>query len=137
MPERAHSMRMTGTTAAWLQLLYALMRPYVLSFSSVVWKRPWPNLEAVSMNLHVFRTAPSRFGANWCCHHLADVAPSLPHKQLQGIDCSICPHALELDLLEGIAAGLGQQRAAQRDGALLGAGHSTLQRRVWGTENEG
>ena len=27
------------------------MRPIVRAFSSAVWKRPWPNLEAVSMNL--------------------------------------------------------------------------------------
>jgi hypothetical protein len=30
-------------------------------------------------------------------------------------------HKLELDLLQGSAAGLGQQAAAQSDGALLGA----------------
>jgi hypothetical protein len=37
-------------------------------------------------------------------------------------------HKLELDLLQSAAAGLGQQAAAQRDGALLGA--CTIERKT-------
>jgi hypothetical protein len=34
-----------------LPLQAAFVRPRALSFSSDVWKRPWPNLDEVSMNL--------------------------------------------------------------------------------------
>lgn len=42
-----------GHHASWLETclgLQALTRPMILAFSSDVWKRPWPNLDAVSMN---------------------------------------------------------------------------------------
>lgn len=38
----------------------ALVRPSVLAFSSLVWKRPWPNLDAVSMNLSLTSSSAVR-----------------------------------------------------------------------------
>jgi len=33
------------------QVYFSLSGPMDFFFSSMVWKRPWPNLDAVSMNL--------------------------------------------------------------------------------------
>ena len=36
------------------------LEPKIFSFSSLVWKRPWPNLELVSMNLRVIFSVATR-----------------------------------------------------------------------------
>lgn len=48
---KEQSLKIQGMTANQAVASAALRLPKVLSFSSLVWKRPWPNLEAVSMNL--------------------------------------------------------------------------------------
>merc|ERR1719215_1280935 len=60
-----------------------LTRPRNLFFSSVVWKRPWPHLEAVSTNLRLICSREGRFSFGWrvlrrvTTRHLGPATPPL------------------------------------------------------------